>query len=34
MINIKYNLNNLIEGGGFRGDLGSPEREGFQGVGT
>jgi hypothetical protein len=31
MINIKYNKNTIIKGGGFRGNLGSPEREGFQG---
>jgi hypothetical protein len=25
MINIKYNISNIIKGGGFRGDLGSPD---------
>jgi hypothetical protein len=25
MINIKYNINIIIKGGGFRGNLGSPE---------
>jgi hypothetical protein len=25
MINIKYNTKNIIKGGGFRGNLGSPE---------
>jgi hypothetical protein len=36
MINIKYNTKNIIKGGGFRGNLGSPEFKGggFRGVGT
>jgi hypothetical protein len=25
MINIKYNINTIIKGGGFRGNLGSPD---------
>jgi len=25
MINIKYNINNTIKGGGFRGNQGSPD---------
>uniref|UniRef100_A0A6C0HUY5 Uncharacterized protein n=1 Tax=viral metagenome TaxID=1070528 RepID=A0A6C0HUY5_9ZZZZ len=28
MINIKYNINTIIKGGGFRGNLGSPEFKG------
>jgi hypothetical protein len=29
MINIKYNINNIIKGGGFRGNQGSPDPEVF-----